>query len=373
MLSDDWETRNVVDTFIDNGEGTISEVLCTARERLWLKQNTRMRDMLDQALAASRLNDEYEGNIPDTDDEEEDEEVILMQMEEDGVRDIALGDWARSKIMDGHWISPADVYYRHFVPTKSTHVPAIHPCPWSRDLSSSIDSPISGTDDDSKEEEHPKLSTVMGEVPPTYGLCEQSLMVYRKQLREILGPAMRNLVRKIVIECANPCYGGSIEDPVQKVNKMSLEDVLRELREEDGIWFDGIDWAERRLNSFKEAEQRERNSSRCRGDIDDSSTISSGASSRSPTDTSPVLSTSTLQTTPSPPPLRDEDGDVKKDDVSVPSPTPVLRMPRNVAAPAIAVGPILDPPRILRAIPHVPETAAHFPSYTRDELSLVSH
>ncbi|KAK7032123.1 hypothetical protein VNI00_013297 [Paramarasmius palmivorus] len=74
---------------------------------------------------------------------------------------------------------------------------------------------------------------------------------------------------------------------------------------------------------------------------------SSGKSSDDSSVTSPVLSTSTLQTTPSPPPPGD-----RKDQ-------PLMRRPVT-----IAVDPVLNPPKLLHTIPHVPVTAAHLPNYS---------
>lgn len=363
MCSDDWETRTTVDSFIDLAEGSIKEVIMLAKEKYWLRMNTRLADMLEQALAASRYNrsrsydaDEQE----EEDEEEEDEDLELMQMEENGVRELAVGDWARLRIMDGHWFSPADFWYNNTVPGKLMLVRAVHPCPWSRDTSSAGSSP-SGVEEE--EEEHPRPSTVKGEIPPTFSLCELAFVVHQKQLRAVLIPAMRNLVRKIVIECSTG-VGGRVEDPAIRAARMSIEDVLTELREEEGLWFDGFDWVERRMNDRREREKRERDASG-----DDSSTASSG--SRSSNGTSPVLSTSTLQTTPSPPPI--PPGDDKESAELEPqgsSETPRTRLAKPVTIP---VAPVLDPPRLLPSIPYVPVTAAHFPQYTLDALRMVCH
>jgi len=361
MCSEDWETRTTVDSFIDLAEGSIKEVIMLAKEKYWLRMNTRLADMLEQALAASRYNrsrsydaDEQE----EEDEEEEDEDLELMQMEENGVRELAVGDWARLRIMDGHWFSPADFWYNNTIPGKLMLVRAVHPCPWSRDTSSAGSSP-SGVEEE--EEEHPRPSTVKGEIPPTFSLCELAFVVHQKQLRAVLIPAMRNLVRKIVIECSTG-VGGRVEDPAIRAARMSIEDLLTELREEEGLWFDGFDWVERRMNDRREREKRERDASG-----DDSSTASSG--SRSSNGTSPVLSTSTLQTTPSPPPIPPGDDKEAPDlEQQGSTETPRMRLAKPVTIP---VAPVLDPPRLLPSIPYVPVTAAHFPQYTLDALRMV--
>ncbi|RDB20746.1 hypothetical protein Hypma_012221 [Hypsizygus marmoreus] len=367
LMSEDWETRNVVDSFIDLAEGNIKDVLMLAREKQWLRKHTRLSDMMQQALAAMRFNSGrgYEGDDQEEEEEEEDDDeddIELMQLEENTVRDLALGDWARARILDGYWFSPADIWYRNTIPGKSPTVRAVHPCPWTRDVSSP--SATAERDDD----EHPRQSTVMADVPPTFTLCEQAFLVHQKQMHAILVPAMRNIVRKIVIECSTPGLGCGIEDPAIKAARMSVDDVLTELREEEGVWFEGVDWAERKVNDGREKEKRAREASgsSCTTGSDDSST-SSSSGSRSSNGTSPVLSTTTLQTTPSPPPLPlgDEKNDDASSEASVVPPSSTL--PRPVT---ISVGPVLDPPRLIRPIPYVPVTAAHFPHYTLESIKM---
>ena len=59
-----------------------------------------------------------------------------MQLtEESGVQDLALGDCARARMLDGYWFSPDDIWYQYSVPSQPAVVPAIHPCPWTRERS----------------------------------------------------------------------------------------------------------------------------------------------------------------------------------------------------------------------------------------------
>ncbi|KAF5374704.1 hypothetical protein D9615_008967 [Tricholomella constricta] len=391
LLSDDWETRNVVDSFLDLSEGNVKDVLLLAREKLWLRTNTRLQDILLQALAASRFNagrGGYEGEGPedeqDEDEEDEEDDIEIMQNEEAGARELALGDWARARILDGHWLSPADAWYEHSVPGQPGHVRAVHPCPWTRDASSFGSSPPvprggDGEDDEEKEEEededvHPRRATLRAEIPPTYGLCEQAFVAHQRQMKVVLIGALRNLVRKIIIECQTPGAGHRVEDPAIRAAKMTMEEVLRELREEEGVWFDGFDWVERRMNDSRERERE----TKARSGEDDSSASSTTSGSRSSNGTSPVLSTTTLQTTPSPPPTienrnkKEREGEEAEASAAAPAPTPV---PVPVSVPPvqvmISVAPVLDPPKLLRPIPYIPTTASHFPPYTIEALKSV--
>jgi hypothetical protein len=189
-------------------------------------------------------------------------------------------------------------------------------------------------------------------------------------MSEVLIPPMRNIVRRIVIECSTPRLAdGKVEDPAIRAARMDLEDVLTELREEEGVWFDGFDWAERRRNNGRELVKRERENG---GGSDASSTSSC---SRSSNGTSPVLSTTTLQTTPSPPPIPiGEEGGEKgegecHDEVEDFSRTAVPKLTKPVT---IAIAPVLDPPKLLRAIPYVPVTVSHMPQFSLEAFRTVS-
>ncbi|XP_006460529.1 hypothetical protein AGABI2DRAFT_220564, partial [Agaricus bisporus var. bisporus H97] len=371
LSSDDWETRQTVEGFVEMAEGTINAVINLAREKYWLRKFTRLDDMMQQALAAAKFNGypsrsssvrddaeygNWEESLAEEDDEEE-EDTELMQLEERGVKDLALGDWARTRILDGYWISPADIWFRNIVPGKAFDMPAEHPCPW--------------TVEDRTNLPHPSPTVVKAEVPPSWDLCHQACFAFGQQLRLILLPAMKNIVRRIAMECA---MADGKDEPTLKASRLSLEEVARVLREEEGVWFDGYDWVERRRNdeearrsSEGEAISREDDARSTRSTT--SSTNSSGSESVGSTTTSPVLSTTTLQTTPSPPPP----GDVgEKKNVSSPehlnhqtTSTVTDWDTLNVAEKVIIpVDPVLNPPRILRSIPHIPRSLAHLPQYS---------
>ncbi|KAF9262534.1 hypothetical protein L218DRAFT_388703 [Marasmius fiardii PR-910] len=349
----DWEARTAVECFLDLGESTIREVIHLCLEKFWLQTHTRLPDMMSQALAATRFahaenEDELEMELSSEIDEDDEDDMELLQLtEEGGVKDLALGDWARNRILEGHWLSPADQWYEN----KSHPVRAAHPCPWAIETGPELhhDENVAP-----EEEEHPSRAVLRAEIPPTFALCELAYHAHRKQLRLVLLPAMKNIVRKIVIECAADGY-----DPAMRASRMSVEDVLRELHDAS-IWLNGVDWLERRRNT------RPEESSRVRYDGSDDHTSSGDSSSGKSSDessvTSPVLSTSTFQTTPSPPPLA-EGKDHEKG---------IERMAQRAGRPVtIAVAPVLDPPLLIHPIPYVPITSSHLPSYSLDTLKQI--
>lgn len=352
--SPDWETRQTIDTFIEMGEGTITDVINVALEKHWLRSNTKLSSLLSQALAASRLASREDaaaagGGGYDSDeelsDDEEDPELLSLTEDAGGVRDLAVNDWARIRILDGHWYSPADQYFGNRIPDKPTVVPALHPCPWTIE------------DVTMQEIQHPQQELVRSEVPSSFTLCDQVYRAYQRQMRLILSPAMQNVVRKMVVECT---MDGT--DPALKATRMSVEEIGQELRNE-GVWFNGVDWLERRANLRREeAEERERRRVGARQKEEDESSTVSSVKSDASHETSPVLSTTTLQTTPSPPPSNA--AELKDTKESAPSdPSAVETAPPQWP---IAIRPNLNPPQLLHSIPFIPETLEHLPQYSRE-------
>jgi hypothetical protein len=343
--SPDWETRQRIEAFIEMGDGSIGEVVQLAQEKHWYRRFTKLPDMLSQAVAASRYANCEErqhelsdvssdtGSIPEEEEEEEEEDYELLGLTEDAsnVRNLAISDWARSRILDGYWISPADEWYGRTSNNTAIVVRAEHPCPWS----------VSADGED-----HPLPETIRSEIPPSYHLCEQSYIAYQRQMHAILLPAMRNLVRKLVLECAADGV-----DATLRASRMSIEVVARELRDE-GVWYNGIDWLECRRNKQREdmARARSQRGSNIKFDRDDSSSSSKSHGSQT---TSPLSSTSTLHTSPSPPPTEEKFFMMT---------TPKL---------AIPVSPVLSTPELIHPIPYIPVTLSHLPPYSLEAFKIV--
>ncbi|KAK0470717.1 hypothetical protein IW261DRAFT_923276 [Armillaria novae-zelandiae] len=94
-----------------------------------------------------------------------------------------------------------------------------HPCSWTR-----------GDEDDSGEE-HPWQTTIMGDAPPSYCLCEHANYTYMKELQTLLFLPTKNIVRRLVIECAaDGC------NAFRKACKTSLHDVVLALKDKV-VWF----------------------------------------------------------------------------------------------------------------------------------------
>ncbi|THH23054.1 hypothetical protein EUX98_g8123 [Antrodiella citrinella] len=364
--SADWEVRQSVESFLDLGEGTVNDVITLAREKYWLRRHTKLADMLQQALASARYVARTEagetgyGSDEEMSDEDDEEDVEVMSATEDqgGVKDFAIMDWARNRILDGFWISPADQWYNNITPGQNWHAPAQHPCPWNRDaLYSGAVEDGESESGNGEELEHPRPKTVKADVPPSFQLCDQTFRCFQRSLRDVLLPAMSNLVRRIVIECA---ADGS--DPTLRASRMSMEDVIQELRDE-AVWFNGIDWLERKANRAKEERDRLRSQGPRSAEEDDSSSSSRSDGSHT---TSPVLSTTTLQTTPSPPPSGDPSSSPKEEDLVASSPTTAANLQLS-----IPISPVLKSPQLIHPIPYIPVAIGHLPCYSMDALKLV--
>ncbi len=319
----DWEVRQSIDAFIEAGEGTLGEVVQVAREKHWLNRYTRVRMHMEHALAQQRLDMRssaygYENPDEDTatgDIDPDDYETLAMAEELHSVRDMAQSDWARTRILDGLWLSPADDWYG-YRPRHTTS--AEHPVPWALAISDG--------------QVHPVPATLRVPPAPTYNLADQLYHVFERQLRKILLPAMQNIIKRIMFQ-------GRAE-AMKAVATMELEDVLRALQQ---AWA----WSK----DLRRPPVHE-NDPDPGTPLDD--TCSSSKSDASHT-TSPVLSTATLQTTPSPPPSddkREKDGDAESPREEVP------RM--NIFT---ELGPP-EPSNLLRDIPYVPTTLQEMPTYS---------
>ncbi|KAJ6448671.1 hypothetical protein C8R47DRAFT_1230943 [Mycena vitilis] len=230
-------------------------------------------------------------------DSELDSELDLeMEMEMDAdeegavglemtVKEMALTDWARGRILDGTWAAPADVYFGNRVNGLGRNERAM------------------GVDVDAKT----RRPGAPVPIPPMYRLTEAAHIAHCKQLRIVLLPAFRNVVRRVIVECAlDAAEANAAADVV-------IPDTLprrtpRYLRAEEHVWFGGIDWREARKNARDQERERAREwTHRSEGSGD------SCAGTPPTSDTSPMLSTSTPGTTPSPPPLGEHD--LKEKDV----------------------------------------------------------
>lgn len=286
----DWEIRQSFESFLDYGSVTLGALIAVVWEKTWLRKCTKLIEYLDQAVASVRYENREEGY--DTEDEiSEDDDVMCIQ-EDNGVRDIAIADYCRTRILEGCWISPMDCFTYHASRWLLPDIKSKHPLQYMQ----------------KPDETHPSDACAHTPPPPTKYLAERLGLAFNAELRKVLRPALNNLVRKISLECIRD---GT--DPCMRVAKFSYSDVLDGFRVE-GVWWDDYDWSASWAEDEKKKAKLATRQPREEEETTSSNSSSEGSGSHQ---TSPVLSTSTLQTTPSPPPPTDVEVTVKK--ITVPS------------------------------------------------------
>ncbi|KZV69781.1 hypothetical protein PENSPDRAFT_652058 [Peniophora sp. CONT] len=354
----DPESRQAFDWFVDAGEGTVEEVIRTMREKQWLLEHSRVKEFVSEAVASARYLERLEdaGQTGGMEEEEEDDELDDDAIEELAqpehfiqARDMAATDWARTRILDGHWVSPGDDYYG----VQCNVDRAEHPAPWTLGTANSS-SPVLPASEDGF---HPSHTSVTARRAPTYRLAQQLYTNFTAQMAVIIGPALHNVAKRLLM-------GAS--DPAAVAARMTMHDVLRELQQPYA-------WS-------KELEAGccpplvlppRRTVAATTGT---SPSASSSVESAETDATSPVLSTTTLQTTPSPPPKSDDidmaksddldiehEGDttLKESDIELDAEAEHEQAEREEKAKTGVPPPALD--NMLRAIPYVPRTLVGIP------------
>jgi hypothetical protein len=80
------------------GEGAIQDVINVALDKHWLHKNTKLPDMLAQAMALTRYTNCEQGGYSSEDelsnlDDENDPEFLSLTEDSGEVKDLALNDW----------------------------------------------------------------------------------------------------------------------------------------------------------------------------------------------------------------------------------------------------------------------------------------
>jgi hypothetical protein len=338
----DWEVRQAIENFVDFGEGSVHRIVMTGWEKDWLRKHTKIREYLDQAVASIKYQNREEGY--ESEDEASDEEDVLCLQEEAGVKDIAVNDYCRLRILDGSWTLPYDSFMGSMGKSKVSVITSQVPVAYMRSAEKD------GTT-------HPSSRTLDSPPPPTHELASYVSRTFHNEMRNVIMPALQNLVRLIVIESNKTGV-----DPSLKATKMTIEDIIRSLHLE-GVWWNGFDWHaqwdEREREKEAQARAARANSVRQpRIRIREDEAEDSNSDRTSPSsvttgshETSPVLSAATLQTTPSPPP-----------------PLQILDERRKRGSD----GEIKEAPSVIRAVPAVPLTSEGMPHYTKEMLQAVS-
>ncbi|KAF8525991.1 hypothetical protein BU17DRAFT_41141, partial [Hysterangium stoloniferum] len=243
----DYEARSTVDNFVDMAEGGVNDVITVVLERQWLRVNTNLGSLLDQAVASARYSraemEDYESEEEMLSDDEEESYDMLQSQEENGVRTLAITAWARARILDGNWITPADVWCMNTgqVPVDSAWdpsllTPTVHPVPHSLQTSPSNNSSSSTSEmeDVMSTEPGPPTQHMIHYPPldihttmPSYRFAQITANHFRTTFRDIIFEPMRTIVLRIMNEAQM-----AAQDPCVRLAKLDMDDVLILLRDE---------------------------------------------------------------------------------------------------------------------------------------------
>ncbi|KAI5826132.1 hypothetical protein K523DRAFT_419474 [Schizophyllum commune Tattone D] len=401
----DWETALSRDAFLTWGDGAVEDVLTLARDKYWLRKHTKIRDLLEQLLESTAYEMEVTGQRPrrratmtpevgsnaDYDDSDVSDDEVYGVEDEDGshyreeaqIRPLALLDWARNRILDGHWLAPSEqllISYGHIETDYAAGgkdedfiVAARHPCPWFTDEEDTDEN------DTARGIAHPRISSVTLDLPSNTGLLRAVDGAFAQAMRTLLLPALKNLVRKLVQECSADAASTRAEraaslsspqsspvlpartlpvkrlptDPAVRAARLSLEDVMDQLREES-TWIEGIDWVARR-EYRREDERREEASAKEKADEE---------MNDNHTESPPTSSSTASHSLPPDSDLPMAEGEAKSEEDA----TKVAEqeaMDEDAASITIAVDPVLENPRTMPAVPYIPISIAHLPEKSR--------
>ncbi|KAJ7753072.1 hypothetical protein DFH07DRAFT_1031100 [Mycena maculata] len=247
-------------------------------------------------MSADDYEEEEEYNDLELEDELSEDEDEMAVALETSVKELVLRDWARGKVLHGGWVAPADVYYGLCIGGLDTP-----------------DDPVTV---------HPVPWAVS---PPPSPPGHATSTAVPAPLPHDAPPATHPGPP------APPPPTYMLAEAVHTTHMHQMCIVL--------------------LPTFHNCTRK-----RASGSAASTSTGASGEG----IDTSPVLLTSTLGTTPSPPLLGEHPKD-KNAAVLHKERQRKLAKEAQERQPTIAVMPVLDPPRLLHPIPHVSETIAHLP------------
>lgn len=267
------------------GEGSILNLCAQVHERRWLLSNTKIKDFSLQAVAGDRL---LRGvSLAEAMNSDSEDAYILYT--EPSIRDLAMREFMRGWILDGGWFSPNDVVdlQQHHQYNRNPYFHNNQPIPITV---------VHPTRQESKYS--PWFYTI-----PSNDVKETLQSLWHQTINDILDTAFKNIIAEVLDGCLvdskvweferGETAPGSISDPAQQLTSWDLNQVWERLLKSE-YWVTGYNWRSRKL-----AEHRDRRIS----DASLGSKSSSNSSESANLSGSPTGTVSTMQTTPSPPPV----------------------------------------------------------------------
>jgi len=168
---------------------------------------------------------------------------MLQSHEDGGVRADAISAWARSRILDGKWITPIDMWFADNgqLPTNcdwdpATPPPTVHPTPHS--FESPPLNPSAGLEGDGPDSEptepvfhYPRSERI---APfPSFRFAQMVSACFRTAFQEILYKPLQSIVSYLYDEAL-----ATKQDPYTRLATLSVDDLLTLLRDERAWYFD---------------------------------------------------------------------------------------------------------------------------------------
>ncbi|EJD44950.1 hypothetical protein AURDEDRAFT_152052 [Auricularia subglabra TFB-10046 SS5] len=193
------DLKNLLDSYVDLADGDVNSLVIMAAERVWLRDHTRMREMMAQMIAASRYHDGEDAEML-ADEDDEDMDLDASWAEEANARELSLGEWARTRILDGVWTAPGDDYGRpELIALQQNN--AVHPIPALVDAKPQPFKP------------HAPI--------PAAGLAHHVSRAYGFNLRTLLWPALINVAQRLIV-----AHDGNVERAQEEACSISRSPEL---------------------------------------------------------------------------------------------------------------------------------------------------
>ncbi|KAJ7494536.1 hypothetical protein B0H11DRAFT_2227342 [Mycena galericulata] len=246
----DPQVRSTPTAFVDLAEGTVNHVLVGAGARGWLRTHTRWAELMGQALAARKFNAGAGGGergyattrlvkSADRPTRGRGRNLSLESVDDDSGRGGRTGTGTEAYANNA---ANAAVYARAaYTNTSADEYDLPHedydgddseledemfsPPPSPPGHATSTATPVLPTPSPPTPTQDAPGPPVPS--PPTYVLAEAAHAARMRQMRVVLLPAFRNVVRRVVLECTlDAREGGSVADPAMRAACMSLADVV---------------------------------------------------------------------------------------------------------------------------------------------------
>ncbi|CAE6388596.1 unnamed protein product [Rhizoctonia solani] len=214
------EVAGVVNQYTEYGDWTVREAIEEMEERVWLRWWTKASEMegLVRATARQQRMEERAAEPLDTDDESDEEDDLLSLSDEFGLRDMIFQDWARNRILEGIWLSPnIDINQYYNAASSNPEFRYLHPRlaprhPFGRVQrtpptlprgfnSTTLIAVRDPQDHTRRIYTRAPANFYLSNPPPPARLAQPLSRAWETAMRSIIGPAISNIVARIVKEC----------------------------------------------------------------------------------------------------------------------------------------------------------------------------